>query len=203
MALCAVCKEKEQKYTCRCATPYCSVACYKEHKTQCPTIVASEENTKPDIPVLTGEPDSESDPRNSAPASIPLRPLTSLRWPYIPEAASFQDPLTEFDPKPLNIQQYQAIATSSDIRGTLSDNPRLVEILRSLDSLRPNERDVRMQQLLGIVNGNEALDEATLTDEQMDDARAFQSFAAAVQQALRPTNEDGASSNRRGLDWSN
>ncbi|KAK8823664.1 hypothetical protein WA577_002583 [Blastocystis sp. JDR] len=34
--LCVVCKEQESKYRCpKCGAPYCSVACFKVHKTQC------------------------------------------------------------------------------------------------------------------------------------------------------------------------
>ena len=55
-----------------------------------------------------------------------------------------------------------------------------------------------MQRLLGLVNGNEPLDETTLTDEQAEDARAFQKFAAAIEHAIRspPTEHP-----KRGLDW--
>lgn len=39
----------------------------------------------------------------------PLRPLTSLTWPYVPEASAFPDPLKRNDPKDLQLRQYEAI----------------------------------------------------------------------------------------------
>jgi hypothetical protein len=73
-------------------------------------------------------------------------------------------------------------------------------ILRSLDEMKPPERDARMQRLLGLVNGNEKpLDETTLTDEQVEDARAFQSFAVAIEQTIRLLSSAGDP--KPGLDW--
>ena len=42
----------------------------------------------------------------------PLRPLTSLKWPYVPDESAFPDPLKKNDPKPLQLSQYEAIGTS-------------------------------------------------------------------------------------------
>ena len=39
----------------------------------------------------------------------PLRPLTSLKWPYIPEESAYPDPLKRDDPKVLQLHQYEAI----------------------------------------------------------------------------------------------
>lgn len=39
----------------------------------------------------------------------PLRKLSSLKWPYIPDMPSHPDPLTRDDPKPLNLTQYEAV----------------------------------------------------------------------------------------------
>ena len=39
----------------------------------------------------------------------PLRALTSLNWPYIPEESAYPDPLKRNDPKPLQLHQYEAI----------------------------------------------------------------------------------------------
>lgn len=78
------------------------------------------------------------------------------------------------------------------------------EILRSLDGMRPPDRDARMQQLLGLVNGNEPLDETNLTDEQAEDARAFQSFAATIEQVTRLSVSDNNNPmTAKGLDWDN
>lgn len=51
-----------------------------------------------------GRPEDESLPDTKA-----LRPLTSLKWPYIPEETSYADPLKRDDPKPLRLQDYEAI----------------------------------------------------------------------------------------------
>lgn len=42
---------------------------------------------------------------------IPLRPLTSLKWPYVPEESTYPDPLKRDDPKPLHTRQYEAIGS--------------------------------------------------------------------------------------------
>ena len=39
----------------------------------------------------------------------PLRPLTSLKWPYVPEESAYPDPLKRDDPKTLQVHQYEAI----------------------------------------------------------------------------------------------
>ena len=70
-------------------------------------------------------------------------------------------------------------------------------ILRSLDQTNPLQREAHMQRLLGLVNGNEPLDETTLTDDQLEDSRAFQNFAAAIEQAIRSSTENP----KPGLDW--
>lgn len=41
----------------------------------------------------------------------PLRPLTALKWPYVPDTSAYPDPLTRDDPKPLQLHQYEAIGT--------------------------------------------------------------------------------------------
>ena len=43
----------------------------------------------------------------------PLKPLTELKWPYIPDEPSYPDPLKRDDPKPLTLAQYEAIGTCS------------------------------------------------------------------------------------------
>ena len=40
---------------------------------------------------------------------IQLRPLTSLKWPYVPEDSAFPDPLKRDDPKPLQLRHYEAM----------------------------------------------------------------------------------------------
>ena len=42
----------------------------------------------------------------------PLRPLTSLKWPYVPEESAYPDPLKRDDPKIVQLPQYEAIGNS-------------------------------------------------------------------------------------------
>lgn len=46
----------------------------------------------------------------------PLRALTSLKWPYVPEEPAYPDPLKRDDPKPLQLTQYEAIGTLHSTR---------------------------------------------------------------------------------------
>ena len=50
---------------------------------------------------------------SSKPKTPPLRKLSSLKWPYIPDSATteYPDPLSRDDPKPLTMPQYEAIGT--------------------------------------------------------------------------------------------
>ena len=57
----------------------------------------------------THENSSEEEPPLTSPT--PLRPLTSLKWPYVPDESAFPDPLKKNDPKPLQLSQYEAIGT--------------------------------------------------------------------------------------------
>ncbi|KXN90871.1 hypothetical protein AN958_03525 [Leucoagaricus sp. SymC.cos] len=110
-AQCQVCATNPLKYTCsKCYITYCSVPCYKEHQLTIP------------------EPE-----RNP-----PLRSLTSLKWPYVPEESAFPDPLKRDDPKDLQLRQYEAIATSPRIREILSKHENLSVLLTSIDKPRKN-----------------------------------------------------------------
>lgn len=44
-----------------------------------------------------------------------LRPLTSLNWPYVPDDSAYPDPLKRDDPKPLQLNQYEAIGAFASI----------------------------------------------------------------------------------------
>ena len=59
-----------------------------------------------DNPASSSTPEREDHP---LPKHKPLRPLTSVKWPYIPEESSYPDPLKRDDPKPLSLAQYEAI----------------------------------------------------------------------------------------------
>ncbi|KZS98549.1 hypothetical protein SISNIDRAFT_481273 [Sistotremastrum niveocremeum HHB9708] len=81
---------------------------------------------------------------------IQLRPLTTLKWPYIPEEPSYPDPLKKDDHKPLQLWQYEKIASSASLREHLDSNPQLKIVLRSLDTMRGQERELALEFLLGV-----------------------------------------------------
>jgi zinc finger HIT domain-containing protein 3 len=104
----------------------CSVPCYKNHKGTYVVIhlylvtyrlisdntcgvtqlQASEEaRHEPLGTPANGEEESLADPPT-------LRPLTSLKWPYVPDMPAYPDPLQRDDPKPLQTHQYEAIGMS-------------------------------------------------------------------------------------------
>ncbi|THH07146.1 hypothetical protein EW145_g3588 [Phellinidium pouzarii] len=80
----------------------------------------------------------------------PLRKLSSLKWPYVPDTSSYPDPLTRDDPKPLNLTQYQAIASSPAVRRALASHARLPTLLRSIDQLRGPDREAALERVLGV-----------------------------------------------------
>ncbi|THH29260.1 hypothetical protein EUX98_g4932 [Antrodiella citrinella] len=55
----------------------------------------------------------------------PLRSLTSLKWPYIPDESAYPDPLKRDDPKMLQMHQYEAIGTfSTHFHSDIACDPR-------------------------------------------------------------------------------
>ncbi|TFK54581.1 hypothetical protein OE88DRAFT_1655326 [Heliocybe sulcata] len=217
-ALCQVCREHESKYTCsKCMIVYCSVSCYKTHKEQA---CASGTNETPAVgdPVLEPVPSTRHEDQTAPQGHLtaqdpsehetgPLRPLTSLKWPYVPEESAYPDPLKRDDPKPLQLYQYESIATSEAVRKALKSHPSLPAVLRQIDSLRGQEREDALQQALG-VSGSDDLGQSgsrnpeshrfssapiVKSDEERDALRAL---AEAVESAVRG-NKEGA----LGLDW--
>ncbi|KIK38592.1 hypothetical protein CY34DRAFT_772024 [Suillus luteus UH-Slu-Lm8-n1] len=169
--LCHVCNETESKYTCATcrATVYCSVGCYKHHK------VPSAEETVED--------------------PIPLRPLTTLNWPYVPEESAYPDPLKRDDPRPIQLHQYEAIATSAAVRHALESNPRLPELLTSIDKLRGVDREDALHRALGV--DTRQLKNDLLGPQELDeDTRMLRQLAEAVEAAVR-----GGKEGVLGLDW--
>ncbi|KAI0275625.1 hypothetical protein BGY98DRAFT_1114060 [Russula aff. rugulosa BPL654] len=151
-APCQICKENESKYTCPasgCLIDYCSVSCYKQHKGY----------------GITEE--------------VPLRPLTSLKWPYLPEESAYPDPLKRDDPKPCRLP-----TTSSAIRTILREHPKLKDTLRTIDGLRGSAREEALQASIGI-------------STRGDDDDGMGELAREIQGAVRG-NRDGL----LGLDWS-
>jgi hypothetical protein len=146
----------------------------------------------------------------------PLRPLTSLHWPYVPEEPAYPDPLKRDDPKPLQLSQYEAIgfvfsllsktglayglhhsATSPAIRQALAANPHLPDILTSIDKLRGPDREDALQRALG-VNVDQLKDPSgtKVPSNQSEDVSALRQLAEAVEAAAR-----GGKAGVLGLDW--
>ncbi|KAF8546339.1 hypothetical protein OG21DRAFT_1427222 [Imleria badia] len=164
---CVVCQHLASKYTCAsCRANYCSVVCYKTHK----------------------DPQLLQDP-------LPLRPLTALKWPYVPDVSAYPDPLTRDDPKPLQMHQYEAIATSPTIR-TLLSNPRLCTLLTTIDALRGPEREEALQRALGVDSRLLKNHDDTRVVAVDEDTKALRALAEAVEGAVRGGRED-----MLGLDW--
>lgn len=172
-----------------------------------PSVVDASHNTVAGI--------AQDEPHGSA-ATLepekPLRSLASLKWPYVPEESAFPDPLKRDDPKPLQLPQYEAIgrkrsirrkytrsqgfsATSPAIRRVIASNPRLREILRSIDALRGEERELALHEALGI---GESRAKILLGRESEEDRAALRELAEAVEGAVR-----GGKQGVLGLDWGN
>ncbi|TDL24287.1 hypothetical protein BD410DRAFT_820434 [Rickenella mellea] len=205
-ANCQICNTVQSKYTCStCRALYCSVACYKQHKSDsCTTTGAS---GKPEdghnAALLLSETDGEMTQTPSLLQERPLkepqklRPLTSLKWPYIPDESAYPDPLKRDDPKQLSLKQYEAIATSPMIRETLLTSPRLPQLLRSIDNLRGSERYEALQRVLGVTQGVNNSNRPEFADDiDEEDAKALKSFATAIEKAVRGERKDAL-----GLDW--
>ncbi|KAI4518406.1 hypothetical protein K525DRAFT_288450 [Schizophyllum commune Loenen D] len=159
-AKCQVCNETESKYTCSvCSIVYCSVPCYKQHKasTSMQEVVQDEK---------------------------PLKPLTSLKWPYVPEESAYPDPLTRDDPKPLSLRQYEGIATSKPLRVLLNEHPGLRDTLRQIDQLRGQERVDALHRAL-------RLNQRDVEAEVGEDVLLLRQFAQAVEDAIRGDQQDG------------
>ncbi|KAI0688180.1 hypothetical protein BC835DRAFT_1285245 [Cytidiella melzeri] len=180
-AQCQICESKESKYTCsNCLIVYCSVPCFKQHK-------GIHDYNSQDLP-SNNEPPEHDDP--------PLRPLTSLKWPYIPDESAYPDPLKRDDPKQLQLHQYESIATSQAVRKALAAHPKLPELLRSIDRLRGEDREEALQRALGVspadLDGSSRRT-GTYTEE---DVVALRELAESVEAAVRGGKEDVL-----GLNW--
>ncbi|KAI8993958.1 hypothetical protein BD414DRAFT_268475 [Trametes punicea] len=216
-AACQICESAESKYTCaKCSVVYCSVPCYKTHQETCPgkqhpvasscksntSLIAERSNTSSmattqSTSFATAREKITAQPRPSTPSvehkEEPLRSLASLKWPYVPEESAFPDPLKRDDPKPLQLHQYEAIATSPAIRRVLATNPRLREILRDIDRLRGEERELALHEALGV---GESRGKIFLGRESEEDQNALRELAEAVEAAVRGGKQDVL-----GLDW--
>lgn len=173
---------------------YCSVPCYKKHKEETCTVRATSEPRKPpqeeaqtEATRLKNETPSLEDPK-------PLRPLTSLKWPYILDESAYPDPLKRDDPKTLQLHHYEAIATSPAIRKTLAAHPNLKQLLTSIDSLRGNDRGHALQRALGVAAPD--IRDISAPEELSGDILALRELAEAIEGAVR-----GGKESALGLDW--
>ena len=130
----------------------------------------------------------------------PLKPLTSLKWPYVPEESAYPDPLTRDDPKPLSLRQYEGIgtlcsdsgviatdlsaATSKPLRVLLNEHPGLRDTLRQIDQLRGQERVDALHRAL-------RLNQRDVEAEVGEDVLLLRQFAQAVEDAIRGDKQDG------------
>ncbi|KAJ7637027.1 hypothetical protein FB45DRAFT_908045 [Roridomyces roridus] len=188
---CQICTINDSKYTCSgCTTVYCSVPCYKKHK-EVPCAPERVEQVDATEDSHMGPQPEEEPLSDDAP---PLRPLTSLKWPYVPEESAYPDPLKRDDPKPLQTRQYEAIATSTAIRKTLEAHPNLPALLTNIDKLRGPEREGALQRALGVSAPN--LTSNTSNAELSQDVLALRALAEAVEGAVRGGREAAL-----GLDW--
>ncbi|KAA1471853.1 hypothetical protein DENSPDRAFT_895341 [Dentipellis sp. KUC8613] len=204
-APCQICNTNESKYSCsKCLVLYCSVACYKQHKGLSPLFHSHARSAKFKIFSRVTASTFPSG-RRRLEVKKPLRPLTSLHWPYVPEESAYPDPLKRDDPKPLQLHQYEAIATSQAIRRALATHPRLKEVLRHIDSLRGTQREQALQHALGVSKAD-AMPDGSLAERERgvsgltvgdDDRKALRALAEAVEAAVRGGREDIL-----GLDWS-
>ncbi|KAG6830667.1 hypothetical protein H0H92_015394 [Tricholoma furcatifolium] len=185
----------------------CSVPCYKQHKeTSCSKPAegtqASVELQGRDVLshqvtiVLCPLATEEAVPREEPPLEEPalLRPLTSLKWPYILDESAYPDPLKRDDPKTLKLHQYEAIATSASTRKLLTANPNLKNLLISIDSLRGQEREDALQRALGV--GAPDVRDLSAHKELSQDMLTLREFAEAIESAVR-----GGQEGVLGLDW--
>ncbi|KAH9839096.1 uncharacterized protein C8Q71DRAFT_846779 [Rhodofomes roseus] len=225
-APCQICSAAESKYACaQCSIVYCSIACYKAHKAsscraqpQPPSHDSGEQHAQGAGPFVVGlgqQPSQAGSLGADQPASVgtpsdanvdvdvplvPLRPLTSLKWPYVPEESAYPDPLKRDDPKPLQLHQYEAIATSPTIRRTLSTHPQLPVLLRRIDALRGPAREAALERALGVADPHEGgsgvggMGGAAVQDEE--DKQALRGLAEAVEAVVR-----GGREGLLGLDW--
>nr|GAT44946.1 predicted protein [Mycena chlorophos] len=172
------------------STSPCSVSCYKKHKEgSCRASSANPVAGSSSLQTRT-EDDDELPPTQEP----PLRPLTSLKWPYVPDQSSYPDPLKRDDPKTLQTHQYEAIATSAAVREVLAAHPLLPALLTQIDQLRGHERDDVLQRALGV----SSIDISARSGQMSlgDDVTALRALAEAVEGAVR-----GGKEGVLGLDW--
>ncbi|KAH9484933.1 hypothetical protein JR316_0001837 [Psilocybe cubensis] len=161
--------------------------------------------TSNDKPVTEDQVEMPDEAMENSPQEPPLtervllRPLTSLKWPYVPDESAFPDPLKRDDPKMLQLPQYEAIvkvllATSPAIRKILSEHKNLPELLTSIDKLRGHDREHALQKALGITAPE--IDDQLRPPDLSEDVLALRELAEAIEAAVRGGNQTAL-----GLNW--
>ncbi|KAI0030347.1 hypothetical protein K488DRAFT_54431 [Vararia minispora EC-137] len=185
-AKCKICRDSPSKYSCpRCHILYCSIPCYKTHNGGVIALTTSYMASLEQVVFLAS----------------PLRPLTELNWPYVADESAYPDPLKRDDPKPLQLRQYEAIATSPRIREILAAHPQLKDILRTIESLRGAAREEALQRGLGVAVG----DSTSRTPQSRTEDNGFAFMDESDQDTLRKLAEAVEAAVRGdqtlGLDW--
>ncbi|KAI5474166.1 hypothetical protein MNV49_004071 [Pseudohyphozyma bogoriensis] len=139
---CEVCKKEAGKYRCPVDDlPYCSVVCFKSHK----SAGCSSENTyKPPEPTFL--PPTDDDAKEF---ERPIKRLKDLHWPPEPSSMFWDDPLQRDDVKPLRGFEYEALATSPAVR-TILASPSLRTTLSRLATLPRSSREASLRVFLGL-----------------------------------------------------
>ncbi|BGP56585.1 hypothetical protein JCM8202_000229 [Rhodotorula sphaerocarpa] len=160
LPVCKVCsKANSGRYTCPVDhIPYCSVACFKQHKQDgCFSTATYQPPPRPILPVQE-EPKYDDD--------RPRKRLKDLHWPAEPDPTLWDDPLQRDDVKPLRHSELEAVATSTEIRALLAD-PQIRTPLSRLLSLPHHARTASLRTLLGLSA------EPTPTNYRPDTTRRF------------------------------
>ncbi|KAG8904728.1 hypothetical protein FRB99_001267 [Tulasnella sp. 403] len=95
--------------------------------------------------------------------------------------------------KPLQLPQYESIATSVKVRQALEGNTGLKTLLRKIDSMDGVEREMELERVLG-VTGDKA--GGLLSDSEAADVESLRLLAEAIEEAVRGKKDDYV-----GLDW--
>jgi zinc finger HIT domain-containing protein 3 len=94
------------------------------------------------------------------------------------------------------IQYIGKTATSQAIRKALSANPKLPELLRSIDKLRGEDREEALQRALGIAPADLAGSSRRAGTYLEEEISGFRDLAEAIEAAVRGGKEDVL-----GLNW--
>ncbi|KAK4683393.1 zinc finger HIT domain-containing protein 3, partial [Tremellales sp. Uapishka_1] len=192
---CEVCLAQPSKYRCpACPLRYCSVSCFKAHKQEGCTILASS-NAVAGPSSRAGSP-AEASASASAfvipelpPPTPPLKPLSALSWPPEPDPSIFTDPLQKEDAKPLRHSELMRIATSPQLRHLLTTTS-LPTILRILDSISsPTSRSTVLSKLLSI--DAESLSKPLALTSSRDSPPPIYALLSGDTEAYRPATESG------------